>query len=39
METSSLVRYLEAAYTVNAFFGQSQMLNLAGYQGRQPLPS
>jgi hypothetical protein len=35
MKTSSVVRYLEA-YTFNAFFGQTQTLNLAGYQGRSP---
>jgi len=35
METSSVVRYLEA-YTFNAFFGQTQTLNLVGYQGRSP---
>jgi len=35
MKTSSVVRYLEA-YTVNVFFGQTQMLSLAGYQGVRP---
>jgi hypothetical protein len=29
MKTSSVVRYLEA-YTVNAFFGQTQTLNPSG---------
>jgi len=35
METSSVVRYLEA-YTFNAFFGQTQTFNPAGYQGACP---
>src|SRR5437016_4255487 len=35
MATSSVVRYLEA-YTFNAFFGQTQTFNPAGYQGRSP---
>jgi len=32
MKTSSVVRYLEA-YTVNAFFGQTQTLDLRDIKG------